>query len=274
MMSSNCRVFKYRLIGYWDGNEIKPYLFTEKMFVNRELWFSHPKNLNDPFDCNLSLHVKGTNQEVADYLNTMREKTGSPQNAVYQVPEHLDPQKEWVDDGTIDFQRAFDDRYDKIYNRSSCYCWSTNGESIPMFAYYADGHKGLCAEFEFPDDHEAIKDAFRIECRPQFPELNFLKLVNDTTGQLVKSLIATKASCWEHEEEWRVFRDEIPEGNVKYEDSCLKRVILGAKTSQEHEQMVRSWLSNWKTEIILARAKPSKTEFKLIIEDFDSIGKK
>lgn len=240
------------------------------MFVNRELWFSYPSSFNDPFDCSLQLHVKGTNGDILTYLKEWENEPDLKKKAYYDWLKQLDPSNEWKNDGL--FNAAFNDRFNKIYNKSSFYCWTKNCESIPMFAYYADGHKGLCAEFEFPDNHEAVKDVFNVECIPNFPELNFLKLVN--TEQFVRSLIATKASCWEHEKEWRVFRENKCEGAVKYKDSCLKRIILGVKTSQEHKDMIRSWLSDWKTEVKLARAKPSDKEFKLIIEDFDSIGRK
>lgn len=263
------KTFKYRAIGHWDGNKINPCPYTQNMFVNRELWFSYPNSFNDPFDCNLPLNIDGaTNKDVEDYYK----KGASEENYKHNMPQNFDPESLWENNGC--FKEAFDNLRNKIYNQSSCYCWSTNEKSIPMFAYYADGHKGLCAEFKFPDNHEAVKDAFKIECIPNFPELNFLTLVKGTKEQLVKSLIATKANCWEHEGEYRVFRENTREGNVKYDDSCLKRIILGAKATKEYEMAVRNWLSDWKAKVQLARAKPSDKEFKLIIEDIGSIGGK
>jgi len=65
--------YKYRplyLVGT-DGKR-QPHPFTRLIFENAEIFYSTPKDFNDPFDCNLRLHTNGsTDAEWESYFNKL-----------------------------------------------------------------------------------------------------------------------------------------------------------------------------------------------------------
>jgi hypothetical protein len=137
--------FKYRSL-------TAPY--TKEIFEKRELWYSAPKDFNDPFDCNLPLNC--------------------------------------------------DD--------SSVLCFSLIGDSIPLFSYYADGHKGICIEFSFsildmPSGISLAQQMFvrnkiiplGVDYSDKFPALNINKLyLYHDPRELARNLIGVKAECWDN----------------------------------------------------------------------------
>lgn len=70
------RCFKYRPL-YLDSKDGRvPHPFTEQIFKNNELWYSAPKDFNDPFDCNLRLHARGsTDEDWIEHLRGIPNKT-------------------------------------------------------------------------------------------------------------------------------------------------------------------------------------------------------
>jgi hypothetical protein len=81
--------------------------------------------------------------------------------------------------------------------------FSETWESIPMWAYYADSHKGVCMKYEFNmlDNsniaYHGVKNALHkvwySDCRFRDPQGQFTPFV--------------KSSQWAHEQEWRLFRE-------------------------------------------------------------------
>ena len=93
-------------------------------------------------------------------------------------------------------------------------------------------------------------------------------------ANLIRSLIGTKAKRWEQEEEHRIFRDQIPAGPVNFAPKILKRVIFGAKTTEQDMATVKEWLKGWPSPVILSKAEPDAQSFKLDIRDVETVGRR
>ncbi len=156
-----------------------------------------------------------------------------------------------------------------------------------MFSYYADGHKGISIEFSFcildmPCGYSLAQQMFvrgkiiplGVFCLDEFPELNINKLyLNHNRGALACNLIGTKAKDWAHETEYRIFRDQIPAGPVPFAPQILKRVILGTKTGDKEMDLVKGWLKEWPTPVILSKAEADAKSSKLNIRDLETVGR-
>ena len=56
--------YKYRHLYHIGAKgSSEPHPFTQSIFENAEIYYAKPKDFNDPFDCNLKLHVKGSSDE-------------------------------------------------------------------------------------------------------------------------------------------------------------------------------------------------------------------
>ncbi|MBO4468676.1 MAG: DUF2971 domain-containing protein, partial [Clostridia bacterium] len=99
-------------------------------------------------------------------------------------------------------------------------CFSETKASIPMWAYYANNHKGVCLEYDLSrldsnneDENELKKAFYKIyysDCRP-------------TEGQK-DSAFVVKGLQWAHEQEWRLICD-TPDKYINV--PCLSAVYLG-----------------------------------------------
>ena len=266
--------FKYRSLSDVSGD------YTEAIFEKRELWYSAPMDFNDPFDCNLPLNCDGlTDKETEDFNVDIANKMGTPLSS-----DELKGATDTVKSGRIN-QLLVKWRKD-VYADSSVCCFSHLGDSIQMFSYYADGHKGICIEFSFAvlDMPTGISVAQQIfgsrrimpidVCyKKTFPELNFFKLSALGPKIMAQNTIGVKARRWIHEKEYRIFRHLLPAGAVPFAPKILKRVILGAKTGDEDKKRVKGWLKNWPTPVVLAKAEADAKSFKLNIHDVETVGR-
>jgi hypothetical protein len=253
-------LFKYRTLRTPTG-EVNTY--TQDIFTSRALWCDKPSAFNDPFDRNLPLYSSQVPPHVMEEARAtiLAEQPNVPEWALQAALNHASKQTE-VLQGSIEKERNI------TYNESSVFCWATRGDNIAMFSYYADSHKGICLQFKLEHRHP-LAMAMQVEYEEKFPALDYSQITN--TDQLVKSLILTKAKCWGHEGESRVFRRAIPPGKATFPSESLVRVIFGCRSTDEDITLVKSWLSGWPSRVILARATPDEQSFTLKINDVDNI---
>lgn len=280
-----------QLLSFQDGHNTQSYFkyrslsdshieYTKAIFEKRELWYSAPEDFNDPFDCNLPLNCDGSSdKEIEDSHVGMAKMLGRPLSS-----NELNGMTDIAKSGRIN-PLLVKWRKDCYVDSSVC-CFSRLGDSIQMFSYYADGHKGICIEFSFsildmPCGYGLAQQRFvrgkiiplGVVYSDEFPELNINRLVlNHDPKALARNLIGVKAKHWEHEEEYRIFRDQIPAGPVPFAPQILKRVILGAKTDDDKMALVKGWLKEWPTPVILSKAEADAKSFTLNIRDVETVG--
>jgi hypothetical protein len=274
----NEKYYKYRPLYTPDGKE---HPFTASIIEKAELWFSAPKDFNDPFDCNLRLHVNdSTDEEWEGYMDDMMRAYPADRRNL----EIAKKQKIWRKGP--DALKIGEKTWKENYERSSVFCLSKKANSIPMFSYYADCHRGIAIEFEFSshsvpcgvdyisalmaDSKASTGIVFRdVEYPPAFPELNYHRLYN--TPQLLVSMIFTKHHEWQHEEEYRIFRKGIPASSVVFEKKLIPKIVFGCRTEQRDVDLVTKWLAGWPTDVILSKATQRNDSFDLDVVDFDLI---
>ena len=253
-------LFKYRSLRLPNG---EPNPNTKSIFEGKALWFDKPATFNDPFDCNLRLWTSKTPQRLIEIVRRKIRKD-NPHIPEVQIHELVDlAAKE-----TGNHDSVFNGQREKIYEKSSVFCWADRGDNIPMFSYYADDHRGICLQFRVEHRH-VLGQVMAVEYKGQLPNLDYSEISG--TDQLVKSLILTKSLCWQHEQEKRVFRKDIPPGVVSFPPEYLTRIIFGCRSTEQDVELAKSWLAGWPTEVVLARALPDQTDFRLQIQDFETL---
>lgn len=256
--------------------------FTKSIFEKAEIYYAAPKDFNDPFDCNLRIHTNGsTDQDWETYFDKLMVQDPS----AIQFLQQARREKWW--NTKPGFKESLGrEQHKKHYEKSSVFCFSKKNNSIPMFSYYADSHRGVAIEFQFDDLHvpcgiPAIdpmrpgqlydnKIVFRdVEYPSSYPELNYHKVYG--TDQLLRSLLFTKHHEWSHEEEFRIFRRNVLASSVEFDKSLLTRIIFGCKASQAEVDLVKSWIVDWPTDVVLSHAEIVPHQFDLLIKDFEII---
>ncbi|ACD91483.1 hypothetical protein Clim_2463 [Chlorobium limicola DSM 245] len=249
--------------------------FTQSIFTKGEIYYSAPKDFNDPFDCNLRIHTDGsTDADWEAYFDKLVVQDPSKKDYILQAKA-----EQWWNtkpEITADFGL---NQHRIHYAESSVFCFSKKSNSIPMFSYYADSHQGIAVEFSFsqrdvpcgiPCGEYPGKVVFRdVEYPPSFPELNFHKIYG--SNQMVRSLLFTKHYEWAHEEEFRIFRRKVPASAVQFDKTIVTRVIFGCRTTSDDIDLVRSWLAGWPSDVVLSKAETATDQFNLRVIDFETV---
>lgn len=188
---------------YFSLNE-----YTLESFVKNYLWFSKPRFFNDPFDCNL---------EVLNNYNTF----------VNEISILGADAKDIIINNTREF--------------GIC-CFSQTDDNIHMWAHYADGHKGICIEYDATKFDDYFSHLLKAKCilrkidyRDVLIDLDQLVELDDTLilrplRQILenpklldllfeKLLLQKKKALWENERELRL----IIGGLARKNNQCSER---------------------------------------------------
>ena len=273
--------YKYRPLYQWGSVGREPHPFTRSLIKDAEIFYSAPKDFNDPFDCNLRIHVNDSTD--ADWERYCDQLSAENPSRKAQMDEGK-ARKLWR---TVpELSQDVGQENLRINQLSSVFCLSKKRNSIPMFSYYADNHRGVAVEFEFSDVEIpcgfAVEDTNNrgvpyggkiilddVKYPPVFPDLNYHRLRG--TRALIENSIFTKHHEWAHEDEIRIFRRAVPAGVVQFEKRLLTRVIFGCNTTPEDVALVKTWLTDWPSDVVLSKAEKATAQFDLAVVDFDSV---
>jgi hypothetical protein len=164
--------------------------------------------------------------------------------------------------------------YDIFLKDIGLYCLSEIRDDILMWSHYANGHRGLCLEF---DTSIKLKDIYstgqaknvifgqaqKVNYSFEYPSVN---IMNFGSEEYSKALL-TKSNHWEYEKEWRIIspKDKGGPGLYYFQPELLTGVILGALISPEHKKLILDWTSNYPSKILVYEARISNTKYELEI---------
>lgn len=254
-----------RIYKYFSINE---YLFMT--LINRELFFSNPKNFNDPYDSTPRFNLTENKQLVSTYFeflkvsfNTWEEFTNSNRMIgenieelfqimnFYKIPNIFD--KLWDKDSTklqITLYKHFLFILNSIHKFGVC-CFSTTPNSPLMWSHYANNHKGICIEF-LTEDKDGVP-LFKKEEKKNFilekvdysdNPINFFREKLPTEdGDVNTKILTTKSSKWSYEEEIRFVTEH--QGLLKFNPKCLNKIIFGTRTTSKEIYTICSLIGHY-----------------------------
>ena len=206
----NQKLYKYREVGE----------YTEKILTDHTLWFDHPINFNDPFDCWANI------QEIDSDAFEKFVTENSPTKYYADICKKVIP--------SITTDKLKQD-IDRALNEIGVCCFSKTEKSILMWSHYSKYHEGICLEFDILEDPSFFISAIPVNYVDTLPAYDHFK----ERDQVTKKLIQPKAKEWEYEEEVRVIKtpNDIKQnkGNqaFKFNPNALRKVIFGCKASKD-----------------------------------------
>ncbi|HQS18238.1 DUF2971 domain-containing protein [Reyranella sp.] len=232
---------------------------------SRSLRWSTPALFNDPYDTQFDLHVDGEIEEVrrlsleklweawyseAPYIPhpgnihgqliaQFREKF--PRMTREEFAAEMIPA---IDEGFERATRALPSVHQEIRSllaKSKILCQSSVWDSLPMWSYYADNHRGVVLCFkvvpELDSPWEAARPVLYSDVMPRMGDVEFFSdlsagLTSLDPKILVDRIVYTKAAEWAHEREWRLQAGSGRNPDAAFEDIPfhpleLDAVILG-----------------------------------------------
>ena len=206
----NQKLYKYREVGK----------DTEKILTDHTLWFNHPQNFNDPFDC--WANIQEIEREAFEKFVT--ENSPSKYNA--------DICKKGIPSYTMDMLKQ---DIDRALNEIGVCCFSKTKKSILMWSHYCKYHQGICLEFDILEDPSFFTLANPVNYVDTMPIYDHFK----EHKKLIEKIIQPKAKEWEYEEEVRVIKtaQDISRNNgsqaFKFSPNALRKVFFGCKSQDE-----------------------------------------
>lgn len=135
---------------------------------------------------------------------------------------------------------------DKIYSEKGSYyicSLSKTATSSPMWALYADEHKGCCIELEVTSKLWEKEDVKYSERMP-------------TVFDDVKVIITTKSKEWQHQQEVRYLKKIIPGSNKSKTLSIkINRIIFGLRVSTNDFNLYKKLINTINPNIEVTRLK-------------------
>lgn len=168
-----------------------------RFLEHHSLKLSDPTQFNDPFDCKV------------DY-NRSLQPTGFLD--AHPNAEHLN---EW---NII----SLDNKHFDTISSYGISCFTTDADNILMWAYYAEGQKGVCVEFDTSKDPVFFKDLHKVIYSEQ---LGCIKRENGEWSYM--DVYTTKLGCWEHEKEWRVIKPNMANTFFPIKPQAITGIIFG-----------------------------------------------
>jgi hypothetical protein len=218
---------------------------------NNYVYFASPDQLNDPFDCQVS---------VSDALNAASGASfGEKAEILSQIAA---------------FQPVFDQIQNDITN-FGVFSLAKSMVSSVMWSQYADEHRGVCLTYSFPEEFTVGVPNKIIGRAPvaygNEPVTEWLIDNVDTFDEndpsefaiaLMKKLLTVKADDWKHEEEYRLIRTEP--GPLDISTDYLTQVCFGLQTSDEDRELVETALSAAKSNAVRLNMTRSDLNFGLV----------
>lgn len=202
--------------------------------LNNYLWFTKPKDFNDPYDCYPYHEIGLSETDIQDYRNSCIDWLKS-NNEIVLFDKN--PRQYIIKS------------LDNIINNIGVKCFSEVDNEMLMWGHYADSHRGMCLEFDcnldktFFSGTQNLENAlYKVEYCDDIPKFDFTqptKFGNDLEIRRSHHAIALKSSKWADEKEIRLVRNlEFKEHylntpqKIQYNKDALKSIKFGTNTSE------------------------------------------
>jgi len=254
-------LFRYASLSDDSGDRLN---YARDVILKSKLFFAKSNRFNDPWDCRVSFNFTASESEIREHCQKALPAM-YPDSDLSQLSEEIE---RFVEEClSLRYKEEMDDTMYFSTQRHGVVCLSEGCDSIQMWSYYGDGHRGICYRFRVktPAITEWVRQFFPVQVRysSEIPDFCYF---TTSAWELVDFVFGTKACGWSHEREWRLVRAYNP-GIASFPPEMLEGVILGTRITAVHEQHVRDCIIERKTPVNLYRAVTLKNEFRLLIED-------
>jgi hypothetical protein len=238
--------------------------WMEQLIVNNRIYFPSSADFNDPLDCRIPPSFNGSSLKVETWWRRFV-KEAFPSESLH---DHRSRIKEMVARSHTESgrQRMIDSTF-RTLSRQGILSLSEKADSMLMWSYYANGHRGIAVRFDmdFTMLADSLPDYFfpiKVRYSHDFPDLEFYDTSNDDR---VRTLIGTKSKEWEHEREWRIVARETT-GYVTFKPESIIGIILGMRTSEDDEREIRKYVGTrpMRLDILRIRHKPKSFDLEVV----------
>ena len=168
-------------------------------------------------------------------LKTLEQYLKHTENIVKVQNQNIERQKKEID-------KVVRELLGKNQRDTLVSCFTEKKDSILMWSYYTENHKGFCIEYD-----TAKAEIFHQQVLPVIYDdnrYNAIRLLETQNNNIILNPYVYKAKCWKHEKEWRILSthcEEIHPNDNVYLKEAITGVYLGAKIDKDIEEEIKNW---------------------------------
>lgn len=261
--------------GSYIENNANKYLDSLK---DDELWFSSPKEFNDPFDCVFNLSddnlITQIILKIGDILPNNKKEIFVEVMRDFVETDNKKEAKE--------IDNKFRNRLMELKKSIFVCCVSENKNLLKslMWSNYANSHKGFCIEYDSNELIKVVETKHKMPILPvlysnQFDPISLPVLFSNQNKEKINMSFLLTSTCiksteWSYENEWRM----VFNGYGRNESGFLlktcrpKSVYLGCKASEKLKIDLKEICKDKKIKLYQMKMKPNS--FELTYEEVDT----
>jgi len=199
------------------------------MLAKPYLWFSNPKNFNDPFDLTNTFTAESDIDDLIWYLKKYSPSNFNEKSEFYEKVFSSEETRNGIFKSFNDFQSAIHKTY--LENIGIC-CFSYENASTLMWSHYASGHEGVCIVIDtkrFISDFALLKVDY-VDVLPKWNWIeNRKKFGNSATYNINidQAVLGSKFKQWAYENEYRLISRK--QGKHLIYPEAIAGIICGTK---------------------------------------------
>ncbi len=229
------------------------------------LWSAKPEHFNDPFDCDLDVGKKITED---DFIQAVKARYGDRKTwssaITQQINEIIDSNGKFalsaIERNDREIQQFLDDN-----KNSGVVCLSEVNHSILMWSHYAQSHAGICVEFARTPD-SLLGDSeicLPVEYSTRYPLIDIGRMLVCSDGSTINQMMRYKAECWAYEKEWRLITDN-GDSQIKLPGK-ISKVIFGLRTKEDFRNEIQLLCD--RQNIRTVQAIKASMEFRIVVPE-------
>lgn len=243
--------------------------WIERVLIQNQIYFRNREQLNDPHELRPQVVFEGSDKQIRAYARRLW-REGSPQ---------LSPAKRLLEEATFarrlrNAPSTFEKTLHELLDRIGLLCLSESSEQPLLWAHYADGHRGVCVQFD------AAIGLFHVAQQVTYTDdVPLVNRLTDSNEEILRKSMFTKGADWAYEREWRViarWHDEerienqlvqhsFPEsvrsfmrsqhgsGYYSFPPEALRSIILGSRIDPAVERWLREILEKGRPDVAIRK---------------------
>ena len=199
------KLFKYRAFN----------VLTLRLITDAEVYYSAPKAFNDPLDCDPTIEVDVSRDDMEKlYFHILMSQFGKvkARKAVHELRYFATEESDWENTLQKLLAEHIKNQIDAELGSVGVLSMSATWSSALMWSHYADEHKGICIEYDTRGQpHDRLK-AVSYNAARAIAVSDIIKWKIKGDDQAEKRVCDTyfyaKSREWRYEKEWRDIADK------------------------------------------------------------------
>ncbi|MGR3809769.1 DUF2971 domain-containing protein [Jiulongibacter sp. NS-SX5] len=162
-------------------------------------------------------------------------------------------------------ERTLNSFQNEMVHEHGVSCFTEINNDILMWAYYSQGHKGLCLEFDTSfDPFNDLKKVRYVNEAPVFNPSSLLDIENEQIydDNFIETFLATKHQVWEREREWRLLHKKAGT-KFRYDQKALTGIYFGSKMDSATREILITILKAQNPYVKFYKMEKRRQEFKV-----------